>query len=38
MASGWIGGLVSPDAITAFLAKLGYDTPHRAVLTPGAMG
>lgn len=28
----------SPDAITAFLAKLGYDTSDRALLSPQAVG
>ena len=30
--------LASPDAITAFLAKLGYDTADRTVLSPEAVG
>src|SRR5438132_1755813 len=30
--------LASPEAITAFLAKLGYDTADRAILTPEAVG
>jgi type I restriction-modification system DNA methylase subunit len=30
--------LASPDAITAFLAKLGYDTGDRALLSPEAVG
>src|SRR5713226_7722695 len=30
--------LVSPDAITAFLAKLGYYTADRALLSPEAVG
>lgn len=30
--------LASPDAITAFLAKLGYDTSNRALLSPEAIG
>jgi hypothetical protein len=30
--------LASPDAIAAFLAKLGYDTSDRALLSPGALG
>jgi hypothetical protein len=30
--------LASADAITAFLAKLGYDTADRAVLSPEAVG
>src|SRR5712692_3905273 len=30
--------LASPDAITAFLGKLGYDTGDRALLSPEAVG
>jgi hypothetical protein len=30
--------LASPDAITAFLGKLGYDTADRALLSPEAVG
>src|SRR6266478_165516 len=30
--------LASPDAITAFLLKLGYDTADRALLSPEAVG
>ena len=30
--------LASPDAITAFLAKLGYDTADRTLLSPEAVG
>ena len=30
--------LASPDAITAFLAKLGYDTSKRMALTPESIG
>src|SRR5271167_3485885 len=30
--------LASPDAITAFLTKLGYDTADRALLSPEAVG
>ena len=30
--------LASPDAITAFLPRLGYDTADRAALTPEAVG
>jgi len=30
--------LASPDAITAFLAKLGYDTADRALLSPAVVG
>ncbi len=30
--------LASPDAITAFLAKLGYDTADRTALSPEAVG
>ncbi len=30
--------LASPDALAAFLAKLGYDTAARAVLSPEAVG
>lgn len=30
--------LASPDALTAFLAKLGYDTGDRALLSPEAVG
>src|ERR1700724_1858100 len=30
--------LASPDAITAFLARLGYDTADRALLSPEAIG
>jgi len=30
--------LASPDAITAFLAKLGYDTANRTLLSPEAVG
>ncbi len=33
-----VAELVSPDAITAFLAKLGYDTGKRTPLTPEAIG
>jgi hypothetical protein len=31
-------GLASPDALTAFLAKLGYDTADRTLLSPEAVG
>src|SRR4051794_14536567 len=30
--------LASADALTAFLAKLGYDTSDRALLSPEAVG
>jgi hypothetical protein len=30
--------LTSPDAITAFLTKLGYDTADRTALSPEAVG
>lgn len=30
--------LASPDAIAAFLAKLGYDTADRVLLSPEAVG
>jgi len=30
--------LASPDAITAFLTKLGYDTADRTALSPDAVG
>ena len=30
--------LASPDAVTAFLAKLGYDTSDRTALSPEAVG
>ena len=33
-----ISGLASVDAIAAFLAKIGYDTSKRSVLTPQAIG
>jgi hypothetical protein len=29
-----VAELASPDAISAFLAKLGYDTSDRALLSP----
>lgn len=33
-----VADLASPDAIAALLAKLGYDTGSRAVLSPEAVG
>jgi hypothetical protein len=33
-----VAELASPDAITAFFSKLGYDTADRAVLSPEAVG
>jgi hypothetical protein len=30
--------LASPDAITAFLTKIGYDTADRTALSPEAIG
>jgi hypothetical protein len=33
-----VAELTSPDAVTAFLGKLGYDTARRALLTPEAVG
>src|SRR6266851_2207461 len=33
-----VAELASPDAITAFLARLGYDTSDRALLSPEAVG
>jgi len=33
-----VAELASPDAITAFFAKLGYDTAGRATLSPEAIG
>jgi hypothetical protein len=38
VTSGEVIELASPDALTAFLAKLGYDTSDRKVLTPAAVG
>src|SRR5262249_12006773 len=33
-----VAGLASPDALTAFLTKLGDDTAQRASLSPKAIG
>ena len=33
-----LAGLTSPDALTAFLSRLGYETSRRIVLTPSALG
>ncbi len=33
-----VAELASPDAITAFLTKLGYDTADRTLLTPESVG
>ena len=33
-----VGALASPDALTGFLDRLGYDTSRRAVLTAEAIG
>jgi len=33
-----VAELASPDAIAAFLARLGYDTSRRALLSPEAVG
>src|SRR5438132_11959989 len=33
-----VAEITSPDALTAFLAKLGYDTADRALLSPEAVG
>ncbi len=33
-----VAELASPDAITALLAKLGYDTADRTALSPEAVG
>jgi hypothetical protein len=33
-----VAGLASPDTLTAFLARLGYDTSRRALLSPEAVG
>ncbi len=33
-----LAGLTSPDALAAFLSRLGYDTSRRTVLTPTSLG
>src|SRR5271157_1684027 len=33
-----LAGLTSPDALAAFLSRLGYDTSRRTVLTPSSLG
>ena len=33
-----VAGLISADALAAFLSRLGYDTGRRTVLTPTALG
>ena len=33
-----VADLASPDAVTAFLARLGYDTAGRSALSPEAVG
>ncbi len=33
-----LSGLTSPDALVAFLSRLGYDTGRRTSLTPSSMG
>ena len=33
-----LAGLTSPDALTAFLSRLGYDTSRRTVLTASSLG
>ena len=33
-----LSGLTSPDALAAFLSRLGYDTSRRTVLTPSSLG
>ena len=33
-----LAGLTSPDALTAFLSRLGFNTSRRTVLTPASLG